>query len=55
MTAFEKAVAGVLNSLQPGDVVTYGEVATEAGWPGAARRWARSWPSAATAFRGGES
>jgi methylated-DNA-protein-cysteine methyltransferase related protein len=27
----------VLSALQPGDVVTYGEVAREAGWPGAAR------------------
>lgn len=37
MTEFEEAVAGVLASLRPGDVVTYGEVASEAGWPGAAR------------------
>lgn len=34
---FEAAVDGVLRALQPGDVVTYGEVATEAGFPGAAR------------------
>ncbi len=34
---FETAVRGVLESLQPGEVVTYGEVATEAGFPGAAR------------------
>ncbi len=34
---FEDAVIAVLDSLQPGDVVTYGEVAEEAGWPGAAR------------------
>lgn len=27
----------VLQSLRPGDVMTYGEVATEAGHPGAAR------------------
>ena len=34
---FEAAVRRVLTALQPGDVVTYGEVATEAGYPGAAR------------------
>lgn len=34
---FETAVRAVLTSLSPGDVVTYGEVATEAGFPGAAR------------------
>jgi methylated-DNA-protein-cysteine methyltransferase-like protein len=34
---FEEAVAGVLAALRPGDVVTYGEVAAEAGFPGAAR------------------
>jgi methylated-DNA-protein-cysteine methyltransferase-like protein len=34
---FEQAVARVLDSLAPGDVVTYGEVAAEAGFPGAAR------------------
>lgn len=37
MTPFEEAVAKVLRSLEPGDLVTYGEVALEAGWPGAAR------------------
>lgn len=31
------AVRSVLTGLQPGDVVTYGEVANEAGYPGAAR------------------
>ncbi|MEM9202652.1 MAG: MGMT family protein [Actinomycetota bacterium] len=36
-TDFERAVAGVLDELEPGDVVTYGEVAGEAGYPGAAR------------------
>jgi methylated-DNA-protein-cysteine methyltransferase-like protein len=30
-------VARVLHALKPGDVVTYGEVAAEAGRPGAAR------------------
>lgn len=37
MTPFERAVADVLVSLRPGEVVTYGEVAAEAGYPGAAR------------------
>jgi methylated-DNA-protein-cysteine methyltransferase related protein len=37
MTPFERAVVAVLDSLQPGDVVTYGEVAAEAGYPGRAR------------------
>lgn len=34
---FEAAVTAVLHSLLPGEVVTYGEVAGEAGFPGAAR------------------
>ncbi len=34
---FETAVRAVLEALEPGDVVTYGEVAAEAGFPGAAR------------------
>jgi len=33
----EDAVSAVLHALEPGDVVTYGEVALEAGWPGRAR------------------
>jgi methylated-DNA-protein-cysteine methyltransferase-like protein len=37
MTRFEQAVVRVLQSLRPGEVVTYGEVAAEAGYPGAAR------------------
>jgi methylated-DNA-protein-cysteine methyltransferase-like protein len=37
MTGFEQAVVAVLQSLAPGEVVTYGEVAAEAGRPGAAR------------------
>ena len=37
MTPFERAVAAVLEGLEPGDVLTYGEVAREAGRPGAAR------------------
>ncbi len=36
-TSFEADVAAVLDRLSEGDVVTYGEVATEAGYPGAAR------------------
>lgn len=35
--SFEQAVDRVLLSLAPGEVVTYGEVAEEAGFPGAAR------------------
>ena len=34
---FEQAVRAVLVQLRPGEVVTYGEVAAEAGYPGAAR------------------
>jgi methylated-DNA-protein-cysteine methyltransferase-like protein len=34
---FEDAVVAVLDALQPGEVATYGEVAEEAGHPGAAR------------------
>ena len=34
---FDEAVAEVVSSLEPGEVVTYGEVATQAGFPGAAR------------------
>ncbi len=37
MTEFEDAVIGVIDSLEPGDVMTYGEVAAEAGYPSAAR------------------
>jgi methylated-DNA-protein-cysteine methyltransferase related protein len=37
MSPFERAVVAVLDSLRPGDVVTYGEVAAEAGYPGRAR------------------
>ena len=35
--AFEDDVLEVIRRLEPGDVVTYGEVAAEAGHPGAAR------------------
>lgn len=34
---FTQAVIKVLEALKPGEVVAYGEVATEAGYPGAAR------------------
>lgn len=37
MTNFEEAVVTVISALEQGDVVTYGEVAAEAGYPGAAR------------------
>lgn len=37
LTTFELAVAKVLVATQPGDVLSYGEVAAEAGYPGAAR------------------
>ena len=37
MTAFEDAVEEVLRAIPPGEVLTYGEVAAEAGYPGAAR------------------
>lgn len=36
-TPFERDIAEVLDALGPGDVVTYGEIAAEAGHPGAAR------------------
>lgn len=37
LTEFEAAVVAVLRATEPGDVLAYGEVAAEAGWPGAAR------------------
>lgn len=36
-TDFERAVAAVIDATTPGEVVTYGEVAAEAGYPGRAR------------------
>ena len=36
-SAFERDVLAVLRSLRKGDVVTYGEVAREAGYPGLSR------------------
>ena len=35
--AFTKAAVKVLRALEPGEVVSYGEVAEQAGFPGAAR------------------
>ncbi len=37
MSRFEQAVLAVLEALRPGEVVTYAEVAEQAGFPGAAR------------------
>jgi len=37
VTDFEDAVLEVITSLERGEVVTYGEVADQAGFPGAAR------------------
>lgn len=37
LTEFQAAVVDVLESTEPGDVMSYGEVAAEAGKPGAAR------------------
>lgn len=37
MSRFEDAIVDVIAGLEPGEVVTYGEVAAEAGFPGAAR------------------
>jgi methylated-DNA-protein-cysteine methyltransferase-like protein len=37
MSPFEVSVLEVLRSLKPGEVVTYGEVAELAGYPGRAR------------------
>jgi methylated-DNA-protein-cysteine methyltransferase-like protein len=35
--SFEDAVTEVIRAVPPGEVTTYGEVAAEAGYPGAAR------------------
>jgi methylated-DNA-protein-cysteine methyltransferase related protein len=37
LSPFEEAVVAVLHSTEPGDVLSYGDVAAEAGFPGAAR------------------
>lgn len=36
-SGFETEVVKVLTALRPGEIMTYGEVAAEAGFPGAAR------------------
>lgn len=36
-SSFESEVVSVLRGLRPGEIMTYGEVAAEAGFPGAAR------------------
>ena len=36
-SAFATAVLAVVAATRPGEIMTYGEVAREAGWPGAAR------------------
>lgn len=37
MSDFTNAVVAVLRTTEPGDVLSYGDVAAEAGYPGAAR------------------
>jgi methylated-DNA-protein-cysteine methyltransferase-like protein len=37
MSEFERRVRAALDRLEPGDLATYGEIAEEAGFPGAAR------------------
>lgn len=37
MTPFQRSVVAVVAAIPPGEVLTYGEVAAEAGFPGAAR------------------
>ena len=37
MVSFEESVAAAVRSLQPGEVASYGEIAEQAGYPGAAR------------------
>ena len=55
MTPFEEAIdRGAARRCEPGEVVTYGEVALEAGRPGRGPvRRARSWPAPAARTRGG--
>lgn len=36
-SSFEDAVVSVIESIPPGETSTYGEIANEAGYPGAAR------------------
>lgn len=37
MTPFQRSIRFALEHLRPGEVVTYGEIAAQAGFPGAAR------------------
>lgn len=37
MTDFQRRVRAIVAALRPGEVVSYGEVAAQAGYPGAAR------------------
>jgi methylated-DNA-protein-cysteine methyltransferase-like protein len=37
VTAFQQAIRAALDRLEEGEVVTYGEIAAQAGFPGAAR------------------
>lgn len=46
----QRAIEEVLRSLQPGDVVTYGEVALEAGWPGRSRAVGRVLSTSGASF-----
>ncbi len=46
----ERAVAAVLDALAPGDVIAYGEVAAEAGWPGRSRAVGRVLATSEGAF-----
>ena len=50
MTSFSERVGSVLASLRPGEVTTYGEVAAEAGFPGAARAVGRLLATSAAAL-----
>jgi len=37
VTPFQRSICEVLERLRPGEVVAYGEIAAQAGYPGAAR------------------
>ena len=37
LTPFQRAIVEVVSNLEPGQVLTYGEVAEEAGYPGASQ------------------
>jgi methylated-DNA-protein-cysteine methyltransferase-like protein len=37
VTPFQRSIRTALEQLRPGEVVTYGEIAAQAGFPGAAR------------------